>query len=201
RRHVIDYFAGCVGLPGIAPQIPLPDYTGELGELAECVPPARPRVVICRNAGPFTPNKDWPADRWDDLIQRLSDWATVIELGTNARPGTAAARHIDLRGRTNVRQFCAIISMADLVITAVTSSVHIAAAYGVPTLSILGGYELPENTAYPHHTTLYRSVPCSPCWLREPCPYGIPCLRQIEVGDVLTAAREILQDQAGATST
>jgi ADP-heptose:LPS heptosyltransferase len=200
RRHVIDYLAGCVGLPGIAPQIPLPDFTADLGALAECLPRARPRIVICRNAGPFTPNKDWPAERWDELIDRLLAWAAVVELGTTVPPNKAASHHVDLRGRTNVRQFCAIISMADLVISAVTSSVHIAAAYRVPTLSILGGYELPENTAYPRHTTLYRAVSCSPCWLRKPCPYGLPCLHQIEVDEVLTAARKILQDRKGTTS-
>jgi ADP-heptose:LPS heptosyltransferase len=75
--------------------------------------------------------------------------------------------------------------------------VHIAAAYGVPTLSVLGGYELPENTAYPRHTTLYRAVPCSPCWLRTPCPFARKCLRAISVDDVESAAARLLGEGSG----
>jgi ADP-heptose:LPS heptosyltransferase len=196
RLHVIDYLAGCVGLTGIARTIPLPDFTGELGELAGLVPGERPRIVVCRNSGPFTPNKDWPTERWDELIRRLAAHATVVELGTTPPQGPVSPRHVDLRGRTNLRQFCALISQADLVVTPVTSSVHIAAAYGVPTLSVLGGYELPENTAYPRHTTLYRAVRCSPCWLREPCPFNLECLRAISVEEVVAAAERILRATA-----
>jgi len=193
RLHVIDYLAGCVGLTDIARDIPLPDLTGELGDLRALLPVDRPRIVICRNAGPFTPNKDWPNERWDALIGRLVPHATVVELGTTPPPNPVASPHVDLRGRTSLRQLCAIISLADLLITPVTSSVHIAAAYGVPTLSVLGGYELPENTAYPRHTTLYRVVPCSPCWLREPCPFDRKCLRAITVDEVAAAAEKILR--------
>lgn len=198
RLHVIDYLAGCVGLSGVAREIPLPDFTSELGDLRRRIPPARPWVAVCRTAGPFTPNKDWPAERWDELVRRLNPTATVIELGSTrplafAREG---ARHVDLRGQTTQREYCALISLADLVITPVTSSVHIAAAYGVPTLSVLGGYELPENTAYPHHTALHRTIRCSPCWLQTPCPFDRECLRMIGVDEVVATAARLLRDAA-----
>lgn len=191
--HLIDYFAGCVGLRGIARDIPLPDYTGELGDLRSAVPATRPWIMVCRNAGPFTPNKDWPADRWDRLVAQLARDATVVDLGQPPAVAPAGPRHVDLRGRTSIRQYCALLSLADLVITPVTSAVHIAAAYQVPTVSVLGGYESPANTAYPRHTALHRPVPCSPCWLRTPCPYDRKCLGAISVEDVRAAALALLQ--------
>ena len=192
RLHLIDYLAGCVGLKNISHEIPLPDFTSELGELARAIPPTRPRVMICRSSGPFTPNKDWPTERWDELIERLATHATVVELGTAAPVNSPAARHVDLRGRTTLRQFCALLAQADLVITPVTSAVHIAAAYSVPTLAIVSGYESPECSAYPRRTALYHTVPCSGCWLREPCPHDLKCLRAISVEEVFATAQRLL---------
>lgn len=204
RLHVIDYLAGCVGLRRIGHTIPLPRFEHELGALAAMIPTGRPRIVINRQAGPFTPNKDWPAGNWNQLVAHLCRQATVIEVGTSPGPGadrplsgtddaTAPAPiYVDLRGRTTVRQFCAVIALADLVITPVTSAVHIAAAYDVPTLSIIGGYEHPANTAYPRHTALHRSLPCSPCWLTTPCPHDRACLRQIGVEEVAATALRLL---------
>lgn len=193
RLHVIDYLGGCVGLTDIPRKMPLPDFARERDEISRLIPHARPWVMLCRSAGPFTRNKDWPTERWDELIARLRQRATVVELGaTPGGGGPAGGGYVDLRGRTTLRQYCAAISLADLVITPVTSSVHIAAAYDVPTLSVLGGYELPENTAYPRHTVLYRAVPCSPCWLRTPCPFTLKCLRAISVDEVASTAEKIL---------
>jgi len=192
QLHVIDYLAGCVGLRDIQHTIPLPDFRPELGSLLQLITGPRPWIVVTRNAGPFTPNKDWPLDHWDALIPRLARHATVVELGTTPATSPPIPEHIDLRGRTNARQFCGLISLADLVISPVTSAVHVAAAYGVPTLSLLGGYELPANTAYPDHTTLYRAVPCSPCWLQTPCPFDRECLRQIGVDEVADTAVRLL---------
>jgi ADP-heptose:LPS heptosyltransferase len=198
RLHAIDYLAGCVGLRNIAHEIPLPNFTGEIRQPSKIVPYPRPWIAVVRNAGPFTPNKDWPAENWNTLIPRLARHATVIELGTGLPAVSLAPRHVDLRGQTSTRQFCGWISFADLVITPVTSTVHIAAAYNVPTLSILGGYELPANTAYHRHSTLHRSPPCSPCWRRAPCPINRQCLRDITVSEVEEKARQLLREMPGA---
>lgn len=192
RLHFIDYLAGCVGLTNIARQIPLPDFRDELGELAREIPSARPRVMICRSSGPFTPNKDWPDERWNELIRRLSGSAVVVELGAVRPPSATTEGHVDLRGQSTIRQFCGLISLADLVITPATSAVHIAAAYAVPTLAIVSGYESPANSAYDGVTALTHAVRCSPCWLRTPCPFHLECLRGITVDEVVAAAEKIL---------
>lgn len=193
RLHVIEYFAGCVGLRDIGTRIPLPNYMAEVRGWETLHARPRPWIIVCRNAGPFTPNKDWPEERWIDLIPRLAQHGTVLELGSSASAAPLAPGHVDLRGATSLRQFCAIVSLADLAVTPVTSTVHIAAAYDIPTLSILGGYELPENTAYRHHRAIARQPSCAPCWLRSPCPYDRKCLRTITVEEVETTALAMLK--------
>ncbi len=200
RLHFIDYFAACVGLENIDRKIVLPDFTPELGDLERALSLPRPWVMVCRKSGSHTPNKDWPDERWNDLIARLTASVSVIELGATppAQPATSKGRYLDLRGKTTQRQYCAAISRANLLITPATSAIHVAAAYDVPTLSVMTGYELPENSAYPHHTALFHPVPCSPCWLRTPCPFDLKCLRAISVDDVVTAALRRLNDVPSA---
>lgn len=195
QLHLIEYLAACVGLRNIPHQIPLPDFSSEAGALLPLIPSDRPCVMVCRQAGPFTPNKDWPGERWDALVARLLRTATVVELDKKAAAGrdpNPSPYHFDLRGRTSQRQYCALLGQADLVLTPLSSAVHVAAAYGVPTLSVLGGYELPANSAYPKHVSLARDVACSPCWLRTACPHDLKCLRAITVDEVFAAAVRLL---------
>ncbi len=195
RLHFIDYFAACVGLGPIPKEIPLPDFSAELGPIEARLGTGSPLIAICRKSGPFTPNKDWPGEYWDELIRRLQGRGTIVELG--AERGAAPAGisgYVDLRGQTTLRQFCAVIAKANLVITPGTSAVHIAAAYAVPTVSVLSGYESPENSTYPRHRALYNRVECSGCWLRTPCPHGLKCLHSITVDAVDAAAADALTD-------
>jgi ADP-heptose:LPS heptosyltransferase len=195
-RHLIDYLGGSAGLRTVEHTIPLPDFRGELADIVTKLPPGRPRIAVVRRAGFFTPNKDWPNDRWVTLIRRLAEAATVIDLGTEAAEPALAPNHLDLRGQTNVRQYCALIHGADLVISPPTSATHIAAAYGVPSVSIVGGYEAPANTFYRGNIQLTGNVPCAPCWRQEECPINRACLAQISVEQVLAAARTLLRGRS-----
>jgi ADP-heptose:LPS heptosyltransferase len=198
RLHFIDYLAACVGLENIEPKIILPDFSLERTQVAEKIPLPRPWVVVSRKAGAFTPNKDWPNERWNELIARLTASASVIEVGAavGLQATTSSRRYIDLRGETNMRQYCAAISLADLVISPATSAIHVAAAYHVPSITIMSGFEHPQNSAYRSHEALYHPVPCSPCWLRTPCPFDLKCLRAIEVNTVLDRATAVLRRSA-----
>ena len=155
----------------------------------------RPLVLVNRRAGPFTPNKDWPDEHWDDLVARLAARATVIEV--NRQPSTSTTRpggsYLDLRGRTALPELIAAIAAADLLVAPITGTVHIAAAMGVPSVVIYGGYELPDCSAYPGNINLYSPVECSPCWLHTPCPHGRKCLHQITPDQVEAAVNRLWQ--------
>ena len=152
-----------------------------------------PRIVVNRQAGPFTPNKDWPDAYWDDLVARLTAHSTVIEVGISPPNGSVrpGGSYIDLRGQTALPELVAAIAAADLHVAPITGTVHIAAAVGVPSVVIYGGYEPPVCTDYPGNIGLYSSVECAPCWLREPCPYGKKCLHQITPAAVEAAVDRV----------
>jgi ADP-heptose:LPS heptosyltransferase len=149
----------------------------------------RPIVIVARRASNFTPNKEWPDPYWDDLVARLAARGTVVDVGgpPSDPPARPAGSYIDLRGMTSLPELIAAVAAADLHVAPVTGTVHIAAAMGVPSVVIYGGYEPPVCTAYPGNIGLGSAVECAPCWLREPCPYGKKCLHQITPDQVEAA--------------
>jgi ADP-heptose:LPS heptosyltransferase len=100
-----------------------------------------------------------------------------------------------LRSQTTLQELIAAIAAADLHVAPITGSVHIAAAVGVPTVVIYGGYEPPVCTDYPGNIGLYSPVECAPCWLQTPCPYGKKCLNIISVDQVEAAVERLWEDR------
>jgi ADP-heptose:LPS heptosyltransferase len=150
----------------------------------------RPWIVVAREAGDFTRNKDWPNEYWEMLLDRLLTRATIIEVGTARREDRRPRpelRYVDLVGSTALPQLIAAIAAADLLVAPETGSMHIAAAVGTPAVVIYGGYIDPVATGYPGHIHLYSPVECAPCWLHTPCPYGKKCLHQITPDQVEAA--------------
>jgi hypothetical protein len=142
----------------------------------------RPWIVVNRHASQWTPNKDWPSRHWDELTERLLGWATVVEVGTTSDPGArqfVSDRYVNLVGQISLDQLVAVIACADLNVGPISAPVHIAAAVGTPSVVIFGGYEPPVCTHYAGNIDLYSALPCSPCWLREPCPFEKKCLTRI----------------------
>jgi ADP-heptose:LPS heptosyltransferase len=160
----------------------------------------RPVVAINRRAGSWTPNKDWPGEHWDALAARLAARGTVVDLGD--KPAEASTdpegSYLDLRGRTTLPALVAAIAAADALVAPMTGTVHIAAALGVPSVVIYGGYEHPDCSAYPGNINLYSPVECSPCWLRTPCPFDRKCLQRITPDEVETAVDRLLARPAAA---
>ena len=87
--------------------------------------------------------------------------------------------HVDLRGDTSLQDLAAVIAAADLYVGPVSGPMHVAAATRTPAVAIVGGFEHPVNTHCDGNVEFYTSVPCAPCWLREPCPFDLRCLRAI----------------------
>jgi ADP-heptose:LPS heptosyltransferase len=140
-----------------------------------------PWIIVNRHASAWTPNKDWPESYWNDLIDRLLKWSTVVEIGTDQEGAERGSdHHVNLTGQLGIDAMIAVIAAADLTVGPISGPVHIAAATGVPSVVIYGGYEHPVGTHYRGNIDLYSALPCAPCWLREPCPIDKKCLTRIE---------------------
>jgi ADP-heptose:LPS heptosyltransferase len=147
----------------------------------------RPWVIVLRRASRFTPNKDWPDASWDRLIACMRRSSSVIEIGEGGDGADGApkeANYVDLRGATSLQQLVAAVAAADIYVGPVSGPAHIATAVGTQAVLVIGGYEHPDNTAYPGNIAHYAQVPCAPCWLREPCPFDLKCLHAITSAQV-----------------
>ena len=145
-------------------------------------------IVIQPVASAWTPNKQWPEASWTQLVESLPPDATVVEVGQKGF-FTTPPRHpkfISIAGVTSVEDYMAAISRATVFVGPPSSGMHVAHAYGVRSVVIVGGYEAPVYP-YPRAIQLHTDMPCSPCWLRTACPYDKACLRKISTGTVREA--------------
>jgi ADP-heptose:LPS heptosyltransferase len=147
-----------------------------------------PRVIVQRRASRWTLNKDWPDKCWVELINSLSRRTGVIEIGEKTyNEKVPLENYVDLRDDTSLEELVAVVAAGDIFVGPVSGPAHIAAAAGIPAVVIIGGYEHPKNTSYSEHISLYTAVGCAPCWLREPCPYDLKCLKMIRPSTVESA--------------
>jgi len=130
---------------------------------------------------------------WAELIGSVCRFGTVIEVSNRdgADGGALAGNHLDLRDSTTIKELIAAIAEAHIYVGPVSGPMHIAAAVRVPSVVVIGGFEHPVNTHYAGNVEFYTPLPCSPCWLREPCPIGLKCLHAITSGQVDQAIQDM----------
>jgi ADP-heptose:LPS heptosyltransferase len=178
RRHIAQLLGDCIGVrvSDVRPScVVQPDLVARYRREWAGLP--RPILLINRHSSGWTPNMTWPEHYWDELLDRLSRRATVIQIGVgDGRPHPGVA--VDLRG-SSIPELVASLAAGDLHVGPVSGPTHMAAAVGTPTVAIFGGYQHPCNTGYRGHVNLYSPVPCAPCWLNTECPHQRMCLTRI----------------------
>ena len=100
----------------------------------------------------------------------------------------AAAEPIrSLVGRDRPALLAALIAELDALVGADSGPAHVAAAVGVPAVTLFGPTD-PRLTAPlgPGQQALWHQPACGPCFLRE-CPIDHRCLGAIEVSEVEAA--------------
>ena len=99
----------------------------------------------------------------------------------------------DLSGKTTLRDLIGIFSRARLAMGPDSGPMHIAAATGVPVISLWGATSPIRSAPWGSEAfVLQGSAACSPCYTRD-CPIGRACMRRITPDHVMQQARKILQ--------
>lgn len=151
----------------------------------------------------------WAPERYRELARWLLSRGlrVVITGGTGdiqaarrATEGLDRQRLIDLTGVTSLARTAAVIALADLYISSDTGPLHIAYGVGTPTVHLFGSGIL-EKWAPPgsRYRAVHKALPCSPCTrygYTPPCPYGVECMKRIEVSDVIARVTEALAERA-----
>ena len=113
-----------------------------------------------------------------------------------------AAKHENLVGKTRLAGLITELRRCHLLVTNDTGTMHLAAALGVPTVSIFGSTEpVLTGPLGDRHTVIRHQVPCSPCFKRE-CPFGhYECMTRITPEQVARAVLDRLAALRQASPT
>lgn len=196
NKHFIEAFHSSLS-ETLKIDIPLTEMKGDLylsteekKEIEELNKKYKDKKVILLSPGGKTDFtcKIWPQEYYTDLIRRHPDEDVIFILtGRNNHPHfiqpdiniECFKNVIDLRGKTNIRQFITLMCIADLVISHVSFAMHLSAAVSnglnvrhklLPCIVIAGGRENPYWGRYPWHSFLHTvgsNMECckdNACW-------------------------------------
>jgi len=133
----------------------------------------------------YTPNKSWFFERWQAVVDHVSELITVVQVGL---PGKALLKRVvDFRGIGSFRDTACLLGGAKLFVGTDGGLMHAAQAVGIDSVILYGGYTPIELTAYNNNINIYHHVACAPCGLRIECPFHKKCLASIQVEEVVAA--------------
>jgi lipopolysaccharide heptosyltransferase II len=182
------------------------------------VPATGTLVVVNVNASDLCDERRWPGERFARLVERFPVEIAAVDrfafVGTAseapvvrqvlARLGPdAASRCLDLAGRTSLVELIVLLRRAALMVTNDSGPLHLAAALGVPTVSLYG----PETPALygpvgPDHLVFYAGHWCSPCLSVynakiAMCHGENECMRRITLDDVVQRTAVHCRERVG----
>jgi lipopolysaccharide heptosyltransferase II len=202
QHHALRYLhiAKTIGAPdtGLVPPPPAAVNAG----------PGPLHIGICAGAE-YGQAKRWPLERFAEVIKQVSSEHGGIQWQFFGAPGEAALGeqlsalvgadipHVNLVGKTKLSELITRLRACRLLVTNDTGTMHLAAALGVPTVSIFGSTEpVLTGPLGSQHTVLRHQVPCSPCFQRT-CPFGTyECMTKIQPAQVSTAVLAALRATA-----
>ncbi len=149
RMHSRERLADQLAMAGIA-DVPAPDLAWADADVLGFRLPKRFAVLV-PGAAPHRPAKRWPEEKFAALAPQLR--MPVVVLGSAddaelARPiRKVAPNAIDLTGKTSLTQLAAVIRRASLAVGNDTGPMHMAAAFGIPSVVLFSGESDPALTA------------------------------------------------------
>ncbi|RJK95449.1 glycosyltransferase family 9 protein [Vallicoccus soli] len=164
--------------------------------------PGGPPVVLVPEAG--MPVKEWPAERWAGLADRLRRRGRPVVAatasGTSPVPGVPGLAPQDLRGLAAA--LAAAGDRGGAVVGADTGPVRLATAVGTPAVALVGPTSAGRYGLDPRQGTSLQGLPGCPvrrprsiteqeCWWSAACPLtgggGPACMADLGVDEVLAA--------------
>ncbi len=156
-------------------------------------------VVIVPSAGYWT--KQWPKQRWVEVIDRLPDSIHVVLAGAPSDSEfkdiakNTKRKTIDLIGELKLLQSAALFQRSSLVVGSDNGAMHIAAGVGANTLTLFGPTRPDRWRPYGKgtHAIIDKQQYCSPCGRLNDCPINKECMQRIEVDEVAEAIKRLVK--------
>jgi ADP-heptose:LPS heptosyltransferase len=185
------------------------DHRAAAAALARYPAVGRKPVVI--HPGTGWPVKNWPPERWGTVAGVLASHTGSLVLVTGTAPerstmesvvAHAHGRAVALPESLSLGPFAALLSRARVVLGSDSGPLHLAALVGTPVIGLYGPYSVAEAspwTTRERYRALELGLPCAPCHRLEGPPCGAtmsaPCISRIDVGPVVSAAVELLEQR------
>jgi ADP-heptose:LPS heptosyltransferase len=193
--HAIAAMCASVGISGrvsIRPYLNLSeDEKARARWATDCV------IIQSSGMGALSPmaNKQWFPERFQAIVDELKGQFKFVQLGSAEDPPLKHAK--DLRNITTMREAAAIMHHARLYVGTVGFLMHLARAVECPSVIVFGGREAPWQSGYICNLNLYTPLPCAPCWRWNTCEFDRQCMRDIRVGDVISAIQQMMERPRG----
>ena len=169
---------------------------------------------IAISVGTGAPDREWPIERWQELLKRMSTSvsneivARFVFVGAGQREQThidalldyAGERGLSLCNRLSIPELMQVIRNSCLFIGLESFAGHIAAMYKIPQVSIMHGATNQiqwQPFANPDCTVIRKGLSCSPCYFPSKCEYNNDCIN-ISVDSVWNTILEIESRVLGA---
>jgi heptosyltransferase-2/heptosyltransferase-3 len=162
--------------------------------------------IFCIHPGSGAWAKLWDNSQWAVVADTLTDQLDAAAVFTGGEHERALVTEITaqmkrrahvLVGETGVGQLAALYARSRVVLGPDSGPMHLAAAVDAPTVTLFGPADPVEFAPWgapKRHIVLTTDIGCRPCrvldWSMDD-PENHPCVREIMIGDVLTAAREV----------
>ncbi len=148
--------------------------------------------------------KRWYPEKFAEVATALSKAYDIVIFGGPGEADIAAdieaglkkagvANYENLAGKTSVPELMKKIASLDLFITGDSGPMHVAAAFGVPTVALFGSTKDAETSQWknPKGMIVKKEMACAPC-MKRTCPLGHhECMTRIDANDVLEAVKTI----------
>ena len=197
-------YLGCEGADDRRPEVfTAPEDEAQADKLlaARGRDAGRPLLAIVPGAA-YGASKLWPPARFASVADALAArrrLQAVVLTGSGEEPiGAEIARAMKGRpitfreGEVSFGALKAIVRRSALMICNDTGPRHLAIAYNVPVVVLMGPTSpIVTHSDYPRTTILRQDVPCGPCYLRR-CPTDHRCMMLITPEMVIAAAEKLL---------
>lgn len=158
-------------------------------------------VVGLNPSAAYGPAKQWPITRFKELAKRLVEEGIGViifgepsarDLGATIAEGLEDSNLcFDICGKTNMKEFVALMACCDALVTNDSGPMHLAAALSKPLVAIFGSTDDTITGPYGCGHVIHKHVECSPCFKRV-CPIDFRCMMRIEVDEVHHALKQEL---------
>ncbi len=195
-------------VPPCESELRIPDAASRRAEaiLASAEPSENGYLACFPISSPLTPEKRWPLERYTQVLQRLGKKselpvllvgdkheATEIQAYANALRQLGIQTSSFIGEPADIPTTAALLSKARAYFGNDTGLAHLAAAFGVPGVTVYGGGTWPMYAPWsPGSTGVVNPLPCFECYWD--CTFGRGvCVESVPADDVFAALKRVLK--------